>query len=176
MSIFLYLLPFSSFSRILSLALSYFICNLDPYLYNPLLPSFFLFCGIYSSCFSSLFLSFPILYLFLIPLLFFVHSYSHNLSLSVMFCILNLSFFLRYLLVFFFSYSCPSFLLSASFCSGAGTEPACRPVLPGNTQSAAAAKCLRAAGTAYFALLIIVPRNSARKGSLEDLQLHGRKM
>ena len=56
--------------------------------------------------------------------------------------------------IFFFSpsYSCPSFLLSASFCSGAGPEPACRPVLPANTQGTAAAKCLRAAGTAYFAL------------------------
>jgi hypothetical protein len=57
------------------------------------------------------------------------------------------------LLTFFFlSNSCPSFLLSASFCSGAGTEPACRPLLPGNTQIAAADKCLRAARTVYISL------------------------
>jgi hypothetical protein len=128
LSVFHSLLPLSFFSRIISLPLSYFICNHTSYLYDPLLPSFFFFCGFYSFRFSF-FISI-IFYLFLTYLLFFVPSYSQNLSLLVMFCILHLSLFPRYLLTFsfLFSYSCLSLLLHRSWLCIRGSEPACLPL------------------------------------------------
>jgi len=95
LSVFLSLLPFSPFSRILYLPLSYFICNLTPYLYNPLLPSFS-FSVAFILPVSLLYFYHSYFILFLISLLFFVPSYSHHLSLSITFSILHLSLFLRY--------------------------------------------------------------------------------
>jgi hypothetical protein len=155
---------------LISFVISILICIILYYL------PFFLFCGIYSSCFSSLVLSFVILYLFLIPLLLFVPSYSHRLSLSVTFCILNLSLFLRYLLVFFF------LVFLSLVPSQCVILLRCRPWagLPSSTARRHAGHCCGQVSPScrncIFRAVIIVPRNFARKGSLEDLQLNGRKM